>query len=167
MGFVNKQIGWSNESKLLQYILKQLVKLTAVINGGGGSSYTPPYKIYSALVTKLNDTNPPVVEILENTIGEGISIESYFASNTHILVNTNGLVDTSSSKVIATFNKGNDSPSQPGLFTNIRFNSSDTYLIEPYSFVYVVTVPSGPQALGTTNNLRPMVKFLLEIRVYN
>ena len=75
MGFVNKQIGWSNESNLLQYILKQLVKLTAVVSkissGGGGTPYTPPYKVYSALLNQ-DLTKDPEAIVLENTLGSTI-----------------------------------------------------------------------------------------------
>lgn len=37
MGGVNQQIGWSNESKLLQFITKQLDRLTKVVSAGGGT----------------------------------------------------------------------------------------------------------------------------------
>jgi hypothetical protein len=42
MGYPNKQIGWSTEANLLQYILKQLDKLTKVIStiSGGGGGWT-------------------------------------------------------------------------------------------------------------------------------
>lgn len=36
--------------------------------GGSGSSYTPPYKVYTALLTQ-SGTNAPVATVLENTLG--------------------------------------------------------------------------------------------------
>jgi len=170
MGFVNKQIGWSNESNLLQYILKQLVALTAVVSkiSGGGTPYTPSYKVYTAKVTKLNDSSAPVVKVIENTIGSGITVESSYLSNTNLVVKSNGLFNTRSDNVITTYGKGNISPQGAGLFTSILASGDGTnYLISPYTFVYVVTVPSGPQGLGATVYNQPMYDYILEIRVYN
>ena len=95
MGFVNKQIGWSNESNLLQYILKQLVKLTAVVSkissGGGGTPYTPPFKVYSARITGLaGSALPPTVQILENTLGVTPTYTiSFFGGDTGYTINVN------------------------------------------------------------------------------
>jgi len=47
MSIPNKQIGWSNESNLLWYILKQLNKLTSII-----FNLKPKYKVYTALLTQ-------------------------------------------------------------------------------------------------------------------
>ena len=47
MSIPNKQIGWSQESNLLWYILKQLNKLTSII-----FNLKPKYKVYTALLTQ-------------------------------------------------------------------------------------------------------------------
>jgi hypothetical protein len=47
MAIPNKQIGWSQESNLLWYILKQLNKLTSII-----FNLKPKYKVYTALLTQ-------------------------------------------------------------------------------------------------------------------
>ncbi len=96
MGFVNKQIGWSNESNLLQYILKQLVALTAVLSkiSGGGTPYTPPYKVYSARITaQAGSALPPTVNIIENTLGiTPTYIGGALGPNTGYVINiTNGI----------------------------------------------------------------------------
>jgi hypothetical protein len=53
MSIPNKQIGWSNESNLLWYILKQLNKLTSVI-----FNLKPKYKVYTALLTQSGADDP-------------------------------------------------------------------------------------------------------------
>jgi hypothetical protein len=63
MAILSKQIGWSNESNLLWYILKQLNQLTGVAFG-----LKPKYKVYTALLTQSGES-APVFTVLENTIG--------------------------------------------------------------------------------------------------
>jgi hypothetical protein len=53
MSIPNKQIGWSQESNLLWYILKQLNKLTSII-----FNIKPTYKVYTALLTQSGGSNP-------------------------------------------------------------------------------------------------------------
>jgi hypothetical protein len=53
MSIPNKQIGWSNESNLLWYILKQLNKLTSII-----FNLKPKYKVYTALLTQSGGDVP-------------------------------------------------------------------------------------------------------------
>jgi hypothetical protein len=65
MSIPNKQIGWSNESNLLWYILKQLNKLTSVISKVSGGGYTPPYKVYSARISMSDGA----ATVFENTLG--------------------------------------------------------------------------------------------------
>jgi len=67
MSIPAKQIGWSNESNLLWYILKQLNKLTSVI-----FNLKPKYKVYTALLTQ-SGINAPVATVLENTLGATIT----------------------------------------------------------------------------------------------
>jgi hypothetical protein len=52
MSIPSKQIGWSNESNLLWYILKQLNKLTSII-----FNLKPKYKVYTALLTQSGGDN--------------------------------------------------------------------------------------------------------------
>jgi hypothetical protein len=66
MSIPNKQIGWSQESNLLWYILKQLNKLTSII-----FNIKPTYKVYTALLTQ-SGTSAPTATILENTLGGDI-----------------------------------------------------------------------------------------------
>lgn len=47
MSVPNRQIGWSQESNLLWYILSQLKRLTGVISG-----MKPKYKVFTALLTQ-------------------------------------------------------------------------------------------------------------------
>lgn len=61
---VSRQIGWSNESNLLYQILNQLSYLGSII-----FNLKPKYKVYSALLTQ-SGINPPVANVLENTIGD-------------------------------------------------------------------------------------------------
>ncbi len=53
MSIPAKQIGWSNESNLLWYILKQLNKLTSII-----FNLKPKYKVYTALLTQSGVNDP-------------------------------------------------------------------------------------------------------------
>lgn len=64
MAIPNKQIGWSNESNLLQQISKQLERLTSVTSKISADGYLK----YIALLSQ-SGTNPPVSTVLENTIG--------------------------------------------------------------------------------------------------
>ena len=165
------EIIWFDKPFRLKEIFKRLLGVTndlqeQIDNLSSGSE--PSYKVYTAKVTKLNDSSAPVVKVIENTIGSGITVESYYLSNTHLVVKSNGLFDTRSDNVITTYGKGNISPQGAGLFTSILASGDGTsYLISPYTFVYVVTVPSGPQGLGTTVYNQPMYDYILEIRVYN
>ena len=51
MGVPNRQIGWSQESNLLWYILSQLKRLTSIIFSLKEAA-TPKYKVYTALLTQ-------------------------------------------------------------------------------------------------------------------
>lgn len=51
MGLPNRQIGWSQESNLLWYILSQLKKLTSVVFSLKEAA-TPKYKVFTALLTQ-------------------------------------------------------------------------------------------------------------------
>jgi hypothetical protein len=64
MSIPNKQIGWSNESNLLWYILKQLNKLTSVI-----FNLKPKYKVYTALLTQSGGDDPQYQQSGDLTIG--------------------------------------------------------------------------------------------------
>lgn len=64
MGVPNRQIGWSQESNLLWYILSQLKKLTSVI-----FSLKPKYKVYTALLTQSGGDNSQGINTGELTIG--------------------------------------------------------------------------------------------------
>lgn len=97
MSVPNRQIGWSQESNLLWEITKQMDRLTKVVSASGGGSV--PYKVYRATMYQQND-NPPVVTVLENTLGgdivwtyltigvyEGTLLAAFPLDKTHILYN--------------------------------------------------------------------------------
>lgn len=63
MGVPNRQIGWSQESNLLWYILSQLKRLSSVI-----FSLKPKYKVYTAFLSQ-SGSSAPVATVLENTLG--------------------------------------------------------------------------------------------------
>lgn len=67
MGVPNRQIGWSQESNLLWYILSQLKRLTSIIFSLKEAA-TPKYKVYTALLTQSGTSDPTIV-VLENNIG--------------------------------------------------------------------------------------------------
>ena len=56
MGIPNRQIGWSQESNLLWYILSQLKKLTSIIFSLKEAA-TPKYKVFTALLTQAGGDN--------------------------------------------------------------------------------------------------------------
>lgn len=64
MSVPNRQIGWSQESNLLWYILSQLKRLASVIYG-----MKPKYKVYTALLTQSGGDSPNLVIDLPLTIG--------------------------------------------------------------------------------------------------
>jgi hypothetical protein len=53
MAIISRGIGWSQESNLLWYILKQLNQLTGVLFG-----LKPKYKVYTALLTQSGGNDP-------------------------------------------------------------------------------------------------------------
>jgi hypothetical protein len=64
MASVSRQIGWSQESNLLYQILKQLIRLTAVV-----FKLNPKYKVYTVTLTQSGEIAPQEQVVLENTIG--------------------------------------------------------------------------------------------------
>lgn len=146
MGFVNKQIGWSNESNLLQYILKQLVALTAVLSkiSGGGTPYTPPYKVYSARIRGLvGSALPPTVNVLENTLGVTVTYGlSFFGGDTGYLL-------------IAT----------PGTFPQNKFWATPSN--DGGTGIKLAWLNDGQIILSSPNGGNSINELYIEIRVYN
>jgi hypothetical protein len=64
MSVPNRQIGWSQESNLLWYILSQLKRLASVIYG-----MKPKYKVFTATLTQAGGDSPNLVIDLPLTIG--------------------------------------------------------------------------------------------------
>jgi hypothetical protein len=64
MSVPNRQIGWSQESNLLWYILSQLKRLASVIYG-----MKPKYKVYTALLTQSGGSNNQTITSGDLTIG--------------------------------------------------------------------------------------------------
>jgi hypothetical protein len=154
MSIPNKQIGWSNESNLLWYILKQLNKLTSVISKISGGGYTPPYKVYSALLTQ-SGTSAPVATVLENTIG---NIWFTYIGNGNYSINSNGLFTQNKTSLLAENWK---------IHTFWQSNLSIDYN-NPSSLIMITTVPTivGGAFTNVATNDR-MVNTSIEIRVYN
>lgn len=64
MSVPNRQIGWSQESNLLWYILSQLKRLASVIY-----AMKPKYKVFTATLTQAGGDSPNLVIDLPLTIG--------------------------------------------------------------------------------------------------
>jgi hypothetical protein len=68
MSVPNRQIGWSQESNLLWYILSQLKRLSSVIFTLKEAA-TPKYKVYTALLTQSGESNVINIDSGELQIG--------------------------------------------------------------------------------------------------
>jgi len=64
MSVPNRQIGWSQESNLLWYILSQLKRLASVIY-----AMKPKYKVFTATLTQAGGDSPNLVIDLPLTVG--------------------------------------------------------------------------------------------------
>lgn len=64
MGVPNRQIGWSQESNLLWYILSQLKRLSSVI-----FSLKPKYKVFTALLTETSGNTETFINTGTLTVG--------------------------------------------------------------------------------------------------
>jgi hypothetical protein len=74
MAGISRQIGWSQESNLLYYILQQLTKLTSVI-----FNLKPKYKVFTALLTQSGGDNPAAVP--DGAVTKGVTYQILDASN--------------------------------------------------------------------------------------
>jgi hypothetical protein len=68
MSIPSRQIGWSQESNLLWYILSQLKRLSSVIFTLKEAA-TPKYKVYTALLTQRGESNVINIDSGELQIG--------------------------------------------------------------------------------------------------
>ena len=68
MAIISRGIGWSQESNLLWYILKQLNQLTGVLFGLKEAA-TPKYKVYTALLTQSGSGSDIYITTGPLTIG--------------------------------------------------------------------------------------------------
>ena len=64
MSIPSRQIGWSQESNLLWYILSQLKRLASVIY-----AMKPKYKVFTATLTQAGEDSPNLVIDLPLTVG--------------------------------------------------------------------------------------------------
>jgi hypothetical protein len=148
MSIPAKQIGWSNESNLLWYILKQLNKLTSII-----FNLKPKYKVYTALLTQ-SGINAPVATVLENTLGATITYSR--VSDGIYTITTDGIF--TSDKTWATISTPSYDGDGPYLLNIGRTNNTQCTI---YSYVLI----SGN---FTLNDLKTGTdKVSIEIRVYN
>lgn len=121
-----------------------------LISGIGKSSYTPPYKVYTALLTQTG-TNAPEATVLENTLNTTIS----FTRNdlgTYIVVATDPVFTTNKTVLQVGSNfrtfSADSSFMQTSILTNSQFN---LYTLD--------------QSLNYEDGI--LENTLLEIRVYN
>ena len=85
MAIISRGIGWSQESNLLWYILKQLNQLTGVLFG-----LKPKYKVYTALLTQSGGDAPTSIYSGELIIGATYTINA--VSYTHLTLPTKRIV---------------------------------------------------------------------------
>lgn len=80
MSIPSRQIGWSQESNLLWYILSQLKRLSSVIFTLKEAA-TPKYKVYTALLTQSGGNNFQSISSGPLTIGVTYQIISQGAND--------------------------------------------------------------------------------------
>jgi len=146
MAIISKQIGWSQESNLLWYILKQLNQLTSALFGLKEAA-TPKYKVYTALLTQSGE-NAPTATILENTIG---NITFGISSVGNYTVESNGLFISDKTYFSVSF------VSDTSTGCTFGINDESSLYIEGYLRI-------GDGAITSIDNL---YNTPIEIRVYN
>ena len=119
------------------------------------------YKVYTAVFSKTFSSDPPSFTVLENTIGEGITIESHYTALNNVLINVNGLIDVNSPKTTITYKYINNVFAK---FTPFLGN----FLFSHNGLVYNQTAtPEGPKPIGFASTNQSFENVFLEIRVYN
>jgi hypothetical protein len=112
------------------------------------SSYERPYKVYTALISQDNDTNPPTSIVLENTLG-GIPIWSRDGLGQYTLGLTGGFIGNGSNTQFTYFDSAD---TYKHLW--LQKNGDDRYSLTTYTTDPLTTVE------GYFSNL------FIEIRVY-
>lgn len=108
MGVPNRQIGWSQESNLLWYILSQLKRLTSIVFSLKEAA-TPKYKVFTATITQTG-TDPATVIVLENTIDPGITFNALGNGNFEIISPLNAFTLNKTVGFPVMFGDDSDSP---------------------------------------------------------
>lgn len=117
-GKVTRQIGWSQESNLLYYILQQLIKLKGVI-----FNLTPKYKTLDVLLSQTGTSAPTIIAVLENTIGGDFTLD-YGGAGVYNLTFPNGQFTAQNNILGFAYSGGNDdSTSYQGFI--VTFNNDD------------------------------------------
>lgn len=118
MAGISRQIGWSQESNLLYYILQQLTKLTSVI-----FNLTPKYKTLDVLLSQTGTSAPTIIAVLENTIGADFTLD-YGGPGVYNLIFPSGQFTVQNNILGFAYSGGNDdSTSYQGFI--VSFNNDD------------------------------------------
>jgi hypothetical protein len=118
MAGISRQIGWSQESNLLYYILQQLIKLKGII-----FNLTPKYKTLDVLLSQTGINPPTIISVLENNTG-GTFTTDYAQPGTYNLIFPNNTFTPQNNILGFAYSGGdNDSNSYQGFI--VTFNNDD------------------------------------------